>query len=287
MDTRNTNDSMGYFTPDRSAEVVNARMGKAINPRLAALMGSLVGHLHGFAREVGLTQDEWDVAIKFLTEVGQMSSPERQEFILLSDTLGLSMLVDSINNHRPAGATETTVFGPFHIEGAPVLEMGSNICLDGKGEPCLFEGHVLSIDGSPIAYAHIDVWSDNADGYYDVQQPGIQPKWNNRGVFVTGPDGKYSFRGIKPVPYPVPEDGPVGRMLAVLGRDPYRPAHMHFMIRAPGFQKLITHTFFSGDPYLKSDTVFGVKKSLVATLEPAGRRGEWRSAFDFILAPIV
>jgi hydroxyquinol 1,2-dioxygenase len=285
MNTRS--DPIGYFTADRSAEVVNARMGKAINPRLAVVMSSLVDHLHRFVREVGLTQEEWEVAIKFLTEVGQMSSTERQEFILLSDTLGLSMLVDSINNRRPIGATETTVFGPFHVEGAPVRDMGANICLDGKGDPCLFEGRVLSIDGNPIAEAFIDVWSDNADGYYDVQQPGIQPKWNNRGVFVTGPDGRYSFRGIKPIPYAVPEDGPVGQMLAALGRDPYRPAHMHFMIRAAGFQKLITHTFFSGDPYLESDTVFGVKKSLVAAAEPDSAEGTWRSTFDFVLAPAV
>lgn len=287
MDTRNNDDLIGYFIPERSAEVVNARMGGAINPRLGALMASLVSHVHGFAREVGLTQEEWEAAIEFLTEVGQMSSPERQEFILLSDTLGLSMLVDSINNHRPAGATESTVFGPFHIEGAPVLEMGANICLDGKGEPCLFEGRVLGIDGSPIAEARIDVWSDNAEGYYDVQQPDIQPKWNNRGVFITGPDGEYSFRGIRPIAYPIPQDGPVGKMLEALGRNPYRPAHMHFMIKAPGFQKLITHTFFKGDPHLQSDAVFGVKKSLVATLKPGDGHGTWQSTFDFILAPII
>jgi len=287
MNISTSSDSNGYFTADRSADVVNARMGKAINPRLAALMRSVVEHLHNFAWDVGLTQEEWEVAIKFLTEVGHMSSPERQEFILLSDTLGLSMLVDSINNRRPIGATETTVFGPFHVEGAPILDMGANICLDGKGERCLFEGRVLDMDGSPVAGAYLDVWSDNADGYYDVQQPGIQPKWNNRGVFVTGADGKYSFCGIRPIPYPIPQDGPVGQMLTALGRNPYRPAHMHFMIKAPGFQKLITHTFFSGDPYLESDTVFGVKKSLVAAIEPADGQGTWRSTFDFVLAPLV
>jgi catechol 1,2-dioxygenase len=163
--------------------------------------------------------------------------------------------------------------------------MGDRICLDGKGENCLFIGRVLDLEGNPVAGARIDVWSDNAEGYYDVQQPGIQPKWNNRGIFVTGPDGAYSFVGIKPVSYPIPDDGPVGKMLGTLGRHPYRPAHMHYMIRAEGFQKLVTHTFVGGDPYLESDTVFGVKKTLVAPFEKV-EDGDtlWRSDFDFVLA---
>jgi catechol 1,2-dioxygenase len=162
--------------------------------------------------------------------------------------------------------------------------MGDLICLDGKGESCLFTGRVIDLDGNPVAGARIDVWSDNAEGYYDVQQPDIQPKWNNRGVFITGSDGAYSFVGIKPVSYPIPDDGPVGKMLASLGRHPYRPAHMHYMVRADGFEKLVTHTFVGKDPYLQSDTVFGVKKTLVTPFEPV-ENGDtlWRSDFDFVL----
>ena len=276
-----------YFTEDASVETVNARMGKNINPRLALVMAGLVKHLHAFAKEVHLTQAEWDYGIDFLTKTGQICSGERQEFILLSDTLGFSMLVDAINNRRPSGATENTVFGPFHVDGAPELPMGSNICLDGKGEPCLFQGRVVDLDGKPIKGARVDVWSDNADGYYDVQQPDLQPKWNNRGVFVTGEDGAYSFVGIKPVSYPIPDDGPVGQMLAHLGRHPYRPAHMHYLVTAPGFEKLVTHTFVGGDTYLTSDAVFGVKSSLIAPFNQVkDGNTAWVSPFDFVLTPV-
>jgi catechol 1,2-dioxygenase len=276
----------GYFTEDTSVDAVNSRMGPDVSPRLAKVMAALVRHLHEFAKEVELTEQEWEIGIDFLTRTGGICSPERQEFILLSDTLGFSMLVDAINNRRPEGATENTVFGPFHVEGAPVRAMGDSISLDGKGEPCLYEGRVLDLDGRPIAGAKIDVWCDNEDGFYDVQQPDVQPKWNNRGVFLTGPDGRYSFAGIKPVSYPIPDDGPVGQMLTALGRHPFRPAHMHYLVTAPGFEKLVTHTFVGGDPYLDSDTVFGVKKSLIARFEAVEGGGtRWRSPFDFVLTP--
>ncbi|UYN99793.1 MAG: intradiol ring-cleavage dioxygenase [Devosia sp.] len=274
----------GFFTEDNSAAAVNARIGEQADARLALVMSALVRHLHAFAKEVELTPAEWEAGIAFLTQTGQICSAERQEFILLSDTLGLSMLVDAINNRRPDGATENTVFGPFHVADAPVRAMGDTISLDGKGEPCRYQGRVLDMDGAPIAGASIDVWCDNADGFYDVQQPGIQPKWNNRGIFITGADGAYEFIGIKPVSYPIPDDGPVGRMLAALGRHPYRPAHMHYLVTAPGYQKLVTHTFVGGDPYLESDTVFGVKQSLVAPFEPDSTgRAAWHSPFDFVL----
>lgn len=277
---------MSYFSEDHSVETVNGRMGRDIDPRLATVMSALVRHLHAFAKEVELTQEEWNFGIDFLTRTGQICSGERQEFILLSDTLGLSMLVDTINNRRPSGATENTVYGPFHVADAPVREMGATITLDGKGESCLFEGHVLDLESNPIEGARVDVWSDNADGYYDVQQPGIQPKGNNRGIFITGPDGKYSFVGIKPVSYPIPDDGPVGKMLAAVGRHPYRPAHMHYLVTAPGFKKIVTHTFVGGDEYLQSDSVFGVKKSLIAPFDRLeGAKTLWRSPFDFIMAP--
>jgi hydroxyquinol 1,2-dioxygenase len=235
-------------------------------------MACLIKHLHAFAKEIHLTQEEWDYGIDFLTRTGQVCSSERQEFILLSDTLGFSMLVDAINNRHPPGATENTVFGPFHVAGAPVRQMGDCISLDGKGESCLYEGKVIDHDGNPIEGAKIDVWSDNAEGFYDVQQPGIQPKWNNRGIFVTGLDGAYRFIGITPVSYPIPDDGPVGQMLGYLGRHPYRPAHMHYLVTAEGFQKLVTHTFVGNDPYLGSDTVFRVKKTPDRPLRARHRR---------------
>ncbi len=273
-----------YFSEENSVETVNARMGPSTDPRVAEVMTCLVRHLHAFAKEINLTQAEWEFGIDFLTKVGKICSDERQEFILLSDTLGLSMLVDAINNRRPSGATENTVLGPFHVANAPVRQMGDVITLDGKGETCLFEGMVTDLDGNPVAGATIDVWSDNADGFYDVQQPGIQPKWNNRGIFVTGEDGRYSFIGIKPVSYPIPDDGPVGKMLEHLGRHPYRPAHMHYIVTAPGFQTVVTHTFVGDDQYISSDAVFGVKDTLVAPFEKATTGpAVWRSPFNFKL----
>ncbi|WP_129139670.1 intradiol ring-cleavage dioxygenase [Modicisalibacter coralii] len=273
-----------YFTEANSVEAVNARMGEATDPRLREVMAALVRHLHDFVKEVGLTQREWEAAIDFLTRTGQLCDAERQEFILLSDTLGVSMLVDAIAHRRPAGATENTVFGPFHVDGAPELPMGSCISLDGKGESCRYTGRVLDLEGRPLAGARLDVWSDNSEGFYDVQQPGRQPKWNNRGVFVTGPDGRYDFVGIKPVSYPIPDDGPVGKMLARLGRHPWRPAHMHFLITHPDHERIVTHTFVSGDDYLTSDAVFGVKEALIVDYRKATAGDTtWQVDFDFVM----
>jgi hydroxyquinol 1,2-dioxygenase len=273
------------FTEAGSVAAVVSRTRPGADARLRKVMAALVSHLHAFAKDVELSQEEWRLAVQFLTATGQICSDERQEFILLSDILGFSMLVDAISHRHPAGATESTVMGPFHVTNAPERQMGDNICLDGKGESCMFEGRVLDLDGAPIEGARIDVWSDNAEGFYDVQQPDIQPKWNNRGIFTTGADGYYSFHGIKPVSYPIPDDGPVGKLLGLLGRHPFRPAHMHFYLSAPGHEDLITHTFVSDDKYLASDTVFGVKKSLIAPFEPVSD-GEtvWRSPFDFVLS---
>ncbi|MDY0205171.1 MAG: dioxygenase [Pseudomonas sp.] len=273
-----------YFTEERSIETVNARMGEDLNPRLCEVMASLIKHLHGFVKDVELTQDEWESAIDFLTRTGQLCDDKRQEFILLSDTLGVSMLVDAIQHRRPEAATENTVFGPFHVDGAPVLKMGANISLDGKGESCLYQGRVLDLEGNPIAGVRIDVWSDNSEGFYDVQQPNQQPTWNNRGVFITGTDGRYQFMGIKPVAYPIPDDGPVGQMLGNLGRHPWRPAHMHFMLNHPNFERIVTHTFVAGDPYLTSDTVFGVKESLILDYFACQEgKAKWQATFDFIM----
>lgn len=276
-----------YFTEDDSVETVNARATTAADPRLAAVMASLVRHLHAFVKDVTLTPDEWDTAIAFLTATGQICTPERQEFILLSDVLGVSMLVDAVNHHRPPGATENTVLGPFHVADAPFREMDDTICLDQLGEPCRFDGRVTDLTGRPVQDACLDVWSDNALGYYDVQQPDIQPRWNNRGRFRTGPDGRYRFRGIKPTSYPIPDDGPVGALLAGLGRHPYRPAHMHFILTAPGYDPVVTHSFVDGDTYLESDAVFGVKQTLVTTCLRVENDPDvlWRSTFDFVLTP--
>lgn len=276
-----------YLTEETSVETVISRINdEECSPRFRQIMEAVVRHLHTLVKEVHLTQAEWEVAIDFLTRTGQKCSDERQEWILMSDTLGVSMLVDAINNRRPDKATQTTVLGPFHVAGAPELEMGANICLDGKGESCHFSGRVLSIDGTPIEGARVDVWSDNAEGFYDVQQPGIQPKWNNRGVFTTGADGTYSFRGIKPVSYPVPVDGPAGEMLTSMGRHPFRPAHTHLIVTAPGYQKLVTHLFLGDDPYIQSDAVFGVKESLMAPFAKSeGGETDWICPFDLVLAP--
>jgi catechol 1,2-dioxygenase len=273
-----------YFTEKNSVDAVTARTGKETDERLAVVFAALIKHAHAFAKEVELTTAEWEMAIDFLTRTGQMCDEQRQEFILLSDITGMSMLVDAISNRLPDGATETTVMGPFHVAGAPEYAMGANISLDGKGQSCLFEGRILDTTGKPIEGAIIDVWSDNEDGYYDVQQPDVQPLWNNRGIFTTGKDGRYSFQGIKPASYPIPDDGPVGQLLGQLGRHPNRPAHMHFIVSAPGYRKIVTHTFVNDDQWLESDAVFGVKETLITDfVKSAEGDVEWISRYDFVL----
>ena len=240
-----------YLTEENSISAVLARINEdECSPRFKTIMTSLVAHLHDFVKDVELTQTEWEVAIDFLTRTGQKCDDERQEWILVSDTLGVSMLVDAINNRRDSN------------------------------------GRVLNLEGNPIAGARLDVWSDNNEGFYDVQQPGVQPKWNNRGIFTTAADGEYDFIGIKPVSYPVPVDGPAGEMLTGMGRHPYRPAHTHLIVTAPGYQKLVTHIFVGDDPYIDSDAVFGVKESLMAPfVESPNSDTAWRCPFDIVLAP--
>ena len=260
-------DSTAYFSEETSVEVVTGRNGQAENERLAEVMNVIVRKLHEAVKEIEPTQEEWLRAIMFLTETGHMSNEWRQEFILLSDVLGVSMLVDAINNRKPSGASESTVLGPFHVEGAPERELGANICLDQKGEPMLVKGRILDLDGAPIANARIDVWQANDEGFYDVQQKGIQPDFNLRGVFRTNDAGEYWFRGVKPKYYPIPDDGPVGKLLGSLGRHPFRPAHLHYIIEAEGCETLVTHIFDPDDPYIESDAVFGVKDSLMAKFD--------------------
>jgi hydroxyquinol 1,2-dioxygenase len=283
------------FSEANSAEVVNARMGEAVNPRVQQVMAAVVRHLHAAVKEIEPTHEEWLAAIKFLTETGQMCTDWRQEFILLSDALGVSMLVDAVNHRRPRGATPNTILGPFYVLDAPRYQNGFNICLDGKGEPLLVRGRVLDVDGFPVAGAILDVWQTNNDGFYDVQQKGVQPDWNLRGVFTSDSEGKFWFRSVKPRYYPIPSDGPAGQMLATLGRHPNRAAHIHFIVTAEGYEPVITHIFTPDCPYLTEDAVFGVKESLIGDFtriedpSEAARHGlespYWDLHWDFVLAP--
>jgi len=253
-----------YFTVKDSVKVVQSRSGKRADKRTKFLVDTLVKHMHAFVKEARPTMDEWMYGINYLTRVGHMCNDWRQEFILLSDVLGISMLVETLNHEKMSGETESTVLGPFYIPDAPAYENGANICLDGKGEPVWVQGRVLNAKGKPIAGAKIEVWQANEDGFYDVQQKGIQPDMNLRGVLTADKDGHYSFRSAYPRHYPIPHDGPVGDMLTALDRNPNRPAHLHFMVSAPGYEKLITHIFTPDCPWLKDDAVFGVKESLIA-----------------------
>ncbi|MFD2473447.1 intradiol ring-cleavage dioxygenase [Amycolatopsis silviterrae] len=230
-------------------------------PRLREVLQSLVRHLHGFAREVRLSEREWEAAIAFLTRAGHLTDDRRQEFILLSDVLGLSMLTVAINEPQTPGATEATVFGPFFHDEAPEIPLGGDIARGAAGTPCYVSGQVRDTDGKPIADARIDVWEADEDGFYDVQYADNRSA--GRAWLRTGPDGEYRFWSVLPAPYPIPHDGPVGDLLAAAGRGPMRPAHLHFMVTAPGYRRLITHIFLAGDPHLGDDAVFGVKESLV------------------------
>ena len=240
---------------------VLTRLAGAKDARFGEVMAGLIRHLHEFIRETELTEKEWIAAIQFLTETGQTCDDKRQEFILLSDTLGVSMLVDAINHRKPSGATENTVLGPFYVSGAKEFPMWADIAGSAPGEPAYVSGRVLDVEGKPIAGAMLDVWQTDGDGFYDAQRPGDEQY--ARGKFVTGADGRYGFKTLKPVSYPVPTDGPVGKMLLGMGRHPYRPAHVHVIATAPGYERVATHLFVEGDTYLNSDAVFGVKQSLI------------------------
>jgi hydroxyquinol 1,2-dioxygenase len=243
-------------------EAVIERFADTPDPRLKQVLESLVRHAHDFVRDVDLTMDEWLFAIQFLTRTGHMSDDKRQEFILLSDTLGVSMLVDAINHRMPAGTTETTVLGPFYVQNPPELASGADISGDERGTPMHVTAEVAAPDGTPLVNATVDVWQSDEDGFYDVQKPELDHA-DLRARFRTDGQGKVSFWSIVPKFYPIPDDGPVGDMLKATWRHPYRPAHIHFMIAAPGYETLVTHLFIEGDPYLDSDAVFGVKQSLI------------------------
>jgi hydroxyquinol 1,2-dioxygenase len=256
--------------------------------------------LHAFVRDTEPTIAEWERAIDFLTATGHQCDHERQEFILLSDVLGISMLVETINNRttvtgrgglggsspRANTATESTVLGPFHMVASPRRALGDTIDLVGTGPQCVLAGRVLSADGTPLPGAVLDVWQANDQGFYDVQQPDVQPPGNGRGLFTADQDGAYWFRTIVPTHYPIPTDGPVGTLLEATKRHPYRPAHIHFIVTAPGHRPLTTHIFVAGSPYIESDAVFAVKKSLITEFMPAGDPDQpARANFDIVLQP--
>jgi hydroxyquinol 1,2-dioxygenase len=285
---------MAQFSEDTLTDAVIERLAECDDSRFKTVMTSLIRHLHGFVREVDLTEGEWMTAIRFLTEVGQTCTDKRQEFILLSDTLGVSILVDALNHRMPTGAVESTVLGPWYWDGAPEVPLGSNIAEGAEGEPAFYSGRLLTLDGEPIAGGLLDVWSGDGEGLYDMQMPEGTGMLC-RGKFRTDAEGRYWFRSIMPTYYPVPIDGPVGKMLGKMGRHPNRPGHIHMIVSAPGHETVVTHLFVAGAPYLESDAVFAVKDSLIVDFEkhapgkaPTGEVVEvpfYTAEYDFRLAP--
>jgi len=261
------------YTDDNLTEAVLGRIRADADPRTAEIMSALVRHLHGFVREVKLTPDEWTKGVAFLTELSQWCDDKRQEVILLSDVLGVTMLVDAITHATAEAVTETTVLGPFHRENPPVLDSGADIAPGIEGESLEVAVQVTDAAGAPIPGALVDAWHASAAGAYD-SQIGDGEEHAMRGRFFTDAAGMVRFRTVNPSSYPVPHDGPAGRVLAAMGRGPMRPAHVHFWIKAEGYRDLITHVFAEGDPYLQDDAVFGVKASLVADFAAARARGE-------------
>ncbi len=265
---------------DEITQTAIKRLQEGGEGRLQEIMISLTRHLHGFIRDVEPTEEEWMAAIRFLTATGKKCDDQRQEFILLSDTLGATMLIDAINHRKPSGATESSVLGPFYQEGAPAYDNGADLADDTTGgERVLVSGKVVDLDGAPIPGAVLDIWQTAPDAVYAAQDPA--GSFNLCGRITTGGDGRYSFRTRKPVSYTVPGDGPVGAMLDAAGRHNWRPAHIHFMLSAAGYETLVTQLFTDDDPYLGTDAVFGVKDSLVVHYEP-GEDG-LRLDHDFVM----
>jgi hydroxyquinol 1,2-dioxygenase len=275
---------MRNLNQNNITDAVLASFANTPDPRLKEIVNSLIKHLHAFARDVKLTEDEWLKGIQYLTATGHKCTGTRQEFILLSDVLGLSMLTIAMNQDKPAGCTEATVFGPFFLEEAPRYELGADVSNGAKGAPCWVEGRILGLEGEPIPNATINVWQADDDGLYDVQYEDLGHS-QARGILKSDAQGRYYFKTIVAEPYPIPTDGPVGVLLDATKRHPWRPAHLHFMVEAPGYQRLITHVFRDKDGYLDSDAVFGVRQSLVADWIQQSD-GSYRMDYDFILPKV-
>lgn len=260
---------MRTVTKDNITEVFTGYFGKDTDPRTREVLGALARHLHDFAREVNLTHDEWRTGIDFLTKAGEITTPERQEFVLLSDVLGLSSLIDMI--HSNPDATSSSVLGPFHVSNPPPLALGGDMKRDFEGEVLLVEGTVRDTSGNPIAGAELDIWQTAPNGMYSSQDPD-QHIHSFHGLMTTDENGRYAFTTVRPVSYTVPDDGPVGEILRAAGRHPWRPSHLHYILKAKGFRTLVTEVFPDDDPYLDDDTVFGVRDDLVMTYvpQPAG-----------------
>lgn len=287
---------MRTVTKDNITDVFMSYFGKDTDPRLREVMQSLATHLHDFAREVNLTHDEWRTGIAFLEASGEISNEERHEFVLLSDVLGLSSLVDMINTMP--GGTSSSVLGPFHISGAPPLAIGGDMKRGFAGDVLVAEGIVRAPDGTPIEGAEVDIWQTAPNGLYSSQDPD-QDTYSFHGIQTTGADGRYAFTTVKPVSYEVPTDGPVGDFFEATGRHAWRPSHLHYIVKAKGYRPLVTEIFPDDDPYLDEDTVFGVRDDLVMKYveQPAGSfpdgfeisgkvTGPWLLAkFDLTLIP--
>jgi hydroxyquinol 1,2-dioxygenase len=277
---------MDAMTPGELTAQVVREYSQAADPRVRELVTALISHLHAFVAETRLAPEEWLAAVEFLTATGQMCGPGRQEFVLLSDVLGISSMVDVVN--AAPGVTESTVLGPFYRAGAPERAMGEHIGRPEDGKPTLVRGRVTGAGGQPLEGATVDVWQSDDKGNYDIQDPG-QPPYNLRGIFVTGPDGRYEFRTAEPGSYPIPTDGPVGGLLRAAGRSNMRAAHIHAIVSAPGYRSLTTHIFVPGNPYLGTDAVFGVRDTLIREFRPAGPDDpddvESVVDMDFSLAP--
>lgn len=267
---------MRDVTPDNITEVFTGYFGPDTDPRFKEVMGALARHLHAFVKEVGLTHDEWRAGLEAIEEAGRITTPERNEFVLLSDVLGLSSLVDMVNSHP--GATSSSVLGPFHVSDAPPMHIGADLKGDFEGEVLLVQGQVRDLDGTPIPGAELDIWQTAPNGLYSSQDPD-QDIMSFHGLMTADENGRYAFTTVRPVEYTVPTDGPVGKILNAAGRHPWRPSHLHFIIKAEGHRELVTEVFPEDDPYLDQDTVFGVRKDLVMSYAPQPA-GTFPEGFD-------
>jgi hydroxyquinol 1,2-dioxygenase len=289
--------TMPYATEKTLTDIVSERWADIPDPRLQEVMGALVKHVHAFVREIEPTQAEWMKAIEFLTRTGQMCDDKRQEFILLSDVLGVSMLVDAINHRRPSGATPSTVEGPFHVADAPAMGNGANMAANAPGITCFVSGAVRGLAGEPISGATLDLWQTDGEGLYESQREGIEGPWM-RGLYHAQPDGSYLIRTVSPVSYTIPMDGTIGELMRRTNMSHMRPAHIHFAISAPGYHGLVTHLFQSGDEWINDDAVYGVKEALIVDFKkmPAGSKapsGELMNepfyvvSYDFVLEKLA